>query len=100
LACEAVGWSNRLVGAIDVVRAANLRWLAGYRHPRHGAHGGLVAAAAAAFAVPAPLFVQAATVGDPIRVLPVVFHLLWRGVLHADLSLPLGDQTVVSGERA
>jgi hypothetical protein len=55
---------------------------------------------AAAFAVPAPLFAQAATVGDPIRVLPVVLHLLWRGVLRADLSLPLGDQTVVGGERA
>jgi hypothetical protein len=97
LACQAVGWSYRLVGAIEAVRAANLRWLAGYRHPRHGEGGGLVAAVAAAFAVPAPLFAQAATVGDPIVVLPVVFHLLWRGVLGADLSLPLADQSVVSG---
>ena len=33
-ACESVGWEFRRVGAIEVVRAANLRWLAGYRHPR------------------------------------------------------------------
>ncbi|MER7756880.1 TnsA-like heteromeric transposase endonuclease subunit [Kitasatospora sp. NPDC097643] len=35
--CEAVGWAYRLVGALDPVRVANLRWLAGYRHPRHAA---------------------------------------------------------------
>jgi len=35
-----VGWSYRLVGANAAARAANLRWLAGYRHPRHawGSH--------------------------------------------------------------
>lgn len=59
--CESVGWAYRLVGALDPVRAANLRWLAGYRHPRHAA-AGAVAAVRAAFAVPAPLVAQAATV--------------------------------------
>jgi hypothetical protein len=33
-ACEAVGWRYRRVGALDPVLAANLRWLAGYRHGR------------------------------------------------------------------
>jgi hypothetical protein len=33
-ACESVGWEFRRVGAMDPVRTANLRWLAGYRHPR------------------------------------------------------------------
>ena len=93
--CEAVGWAYRLVGALDPVRVANLRWLAGYRHPRHAAADGTVAAVRAAFAVPSPLMAQAATVGDPIEVLPVVFHLLWSGVLGADLSRPLGDLTLV-----
>ncbi|MGW7027117.1 TnsA-like heteromeric transposase endonuclease subunit [Streptomyces xanthophaeus] len=92
--CEAVGWAYRLVGELDPVRVANLRWLAGYRHPRHAATG-RVAAVRAAFAVPAPLMAQAATVGDPIEVLPVVFHLLWSRVLGADLSRPLGDFTLV-----
>ena len=29
-----VGWDYRRVGELDPVAAANLRWLAGYRHPR------------------------------------------------------------------
>jgi hypothetical protein len=98
-ACEAAGWSYRLVGVMDVVRAGNLRWLAGFRHPRHG-ECPLTMAVVAAFGVPAPLFAQAAAVGDPIAVLPVVFYLLWRGVLRADLSLPLSDQTLVHGGAA
>jgi hypothetical protein len=48
-----------------------------------------------AFWSPAPLVAQAAEIGDPIAVLPVVFHLLWQGLLTADLSRPLGDYTLV-----
>lgn len=29
-----VGWGYQRVGGLDAVAAANLRWLAGYRHPR------------------------------------------------------------------
>ena len=35
-ACSQIGWDYRLVGEPDPVWAANLRWLAGYRHPRFG----------------------------------------------------------------
>ena len=34
-ACAMVGWNYRLVGVPDPIVTANLRWLAGYRHPRH-----------------------------------------------------------------
>jgi hypothetical protein len=34
--------------------------------------------------------------GDPIAVLPVLFHLLWRHELTADLSVPLHQATVVA----
>src|SRR5664280_1981514 len=34
-ACREVGWDYRLVCAPDPVLAANVRWLAGYRHPRN-----------------------------------------------------------------
>jgi hypothetical protein len=37
----------------------------------------------------------AEVVGDPIGVLPVLFHLMWRHELAADLSLVLGDRTWV-----
>jgi TnsA-like endonuclease N terminal len=95
-ACEAAGWAYRLVGELDPVRAANLRWLAGYRHRRYGEPPGAAEAVAAAFTVPGPLVAQAASAGDPVEVLPRVFHLLWRGRLAADLSRPLGDRTLVS----
>jgi hypothetical protein len=99
-ACEQVGWVYRLVGAIDPVRVGNLRWLSGYRHRRYGQDVVLSAAVEAAFAVPAPLLACASRVADPIKVLPVVFHLLWLGLLTADLSVPLGDGSVVAGRSA
>ena len=34
-ACASLGWEHRLAGAADPIRTANLRWLAGYRHPRY-----------------------------------------------------------------
>ena len=34
-ACKLVGWQYAVVGAADPVMSANLRWLSGYRHPRH-----------------------------------------------------------------
>ena len=95
-ACTQAGWLYRRVGEIERTRVTNLRWLGGYRHPRHGEPGVLAAAVAAAFEVPAPLLAQAASVGDPIAVLPMLFHLLWRGILTADLSRPLSDRTLVA----
>lgn len=32
--CASVGWSYRRAGGLDPVLAGNVRWLAGYRHPR------------------------------------------------------------------
>jgi len=93
-ACSEVGWGYRLVGALDRVLAANLRWLAGYRHPRH-----LVAEVADGLRVavgePRPLMEAACEVGDPVAVLPVLFHLIWRHELLAELSVPLGPGTVL-----
>jgi len=95
-ACASLGWEYRLVGAADSVRTSNLRWLAGYRHPRHW-----VASTAAAllevFIAPAPLMGGAESVGDPVAVLPVLFHLLRRQDLTVDLSVPLHDGSRVRG---
>ena len=87
-----VGWEYRLVGAPDPIGTANLRWLAGYRHPRYGIPA-LAEALRAAFAAPVPLMDGAEAAGDPIAVLPVLYHLLWRQELAADLSVPLHPAT-------
>jgi hypothetical protein len=94
-ACELVGWEYRLVGAPDPIVTANLRWLAGCRHPRHSI-AWLVEALRAAFAEPVPLLAGVEAVGDPIAVLPVLSHLLWRQDLTADLSIPLHPSTTVT----
>ena len=89
------GWEFRLVGEPDPVWAANLRWLAGYRHPRF-ADPGLEELLVSAFAQPRPLAETAGQAGDSIRVLPVMFHLLWLGRLTGDLSRPLGNGTILA----
>jgi hypothetical protein len=84
-ACKCVGWRYRRVGALDRVLAANVRWLSGYRHPRC-LHVGRAARLCEVFSTPRPLLAGVARVGDPVAVLPVLFHLLWRGRLAADLT--------------
>jgi hypothetical protein len=85
---QALTFPCRPTGTPDRILVANVRWLAGYRHPRH-----LVEPVATelrkVFTEPRPLMDCAVSAGDPIAVLPVMFHLLWRHELAADLSLPL-----------
>ncbi|MFF5675549.1 TnsA-like heteromeric transposase endonuclease subunit [Streptomyces hygroscopicus] len=94
-ACADIGWASRRLLPLDDVLAANLKWLAGYRHPRNVGRPGLAAAVVEAFARPRPLIEGAGAVGDPIAVLPAVFHALWRGQLTADLTTPLHERTLV-----
>lgn len=100
-ACARVGsWSFRLVHELEPVRAANVRWLSGYRHPRYWdpVLGPLLQEV---FAGGAELLDGVSGAADPIRGLPLLFHLLWRGDLTADLGGPLSDRTWIScGEPA
>lgn len=93
--CEVLGWAFRAVAEPDPVWAANLRWLAGYRHPRFS-EPVLETLLMEAYAQPRPLTQVADELGDLIHVLPVVYHLLWRGQLVADLGQPLQDRTIVT----
>ena len=98
-ACGSVGWEFRRARALDAVRTANLRWLAGYRHPRC-LDTGRSDALRRTFREPLPLLEGAARVGDPIAVLPTLYHLLWTHVLVADLdSAPLAASSVVEVTR-
>jgi len=93
-ACAIVGWDYRLVHEPDPVRMANVRWLAGYRHPRclreEVAMQGL-----RLLDEPMPLM-DAAGLGDPLATLPTQFHLLWCGLVRADLNVALSEYTMLS----
>ena len=94
-ACEAVGWDYRLVGSADEVLVCNVRWISGSRHPRH--HDEVITSRLLeAFAGGAPLLAGTREVGDPIAVLPRLFHLLWLRELVVGLSRPLYQVSVVS----
>src|SRR6476620_3528282 len=75
-ACALAGWEYLLLGAVDALVTANLRWLAGYRHPRHRLPE-IAQLLRHVFSTPAPLLAGGQAVGDPIAVLPVLFHQLW-----------------------
>ncbi len=94
-ACAAVGFTYRRLPAPDAVVAANVRWLAGYRHPRYRDAGGVEQAVLRAFAAPRPLMAGAAAAGEVLTTLPVTYHALWSGRLTADLTRPLGEHTLV-----
>ncbi|EWM09700.1 hypothetical protein KUTG_00004 [Kutzneria sp. 744] len=94
-ACELLGWRYEIVGAPPEMLLANIRWLAGYRHPRHDLPV-VAETLRAVFSRPMPLLDGAEAAGDPIAVLPVLFHLLWRQELVADLSVSLTAETEVS----
>ena len=89
LACRQAGWEFRRAGTIDPVMRANVRWLSRYRHQRCRREPAATALLEV-FAEGRPLLAGAAQAGDPIAVLPVAYHLLWRHELGCDLSVLLG----------
>ncbi|MDQ0808767.1 hypothetical protein QFZ63_000481, partial [Streptomyces sp. B3I7] len=98
--CTAAGWRYWVLGPVGPVYRRNVTWLAGYRHPRH--HGGRLPAAALqeAFAEPAPLWEGVRGVGDPLVVLPALFHALWVGRLAADLGAAMHERMPVCAQAA
>lgn len=95
-ACVQAGWSYRRLEPLEKTLSANLKWLAGYRHPRNAGCPRLAAALREVFAQPQPLIEGVEAVGDPIEVLPAVFHALWHGHLTAPLDVPLNERVLVS----
>ncbi|SDQ95928.1 TnsA endonuclease N terminal [Tsukamurella pulmonis] len=95
--CVDVGWDYLRLGVLDVVHAANLRWLAGYRQPRCRDDSLAAAALTESTNGPLPIGVLADRVGPQIAVLPTLFHLIWTGELSAPLARQiLGLETVVA----
>ncbi|MFK0195878.1 TnsA-like heteromeric transposase endonuclease subunit [Kitasatospora sp. NPDC090308] len=94
-ACARVGWVYRRLRAPDPVVVGNVRWLAGYRHPRFRGAAGVEEAVLEAFSCPRPLVEGVRAVGNPLVVLPVVYHALWAHRLRAPLERPLHGGTLL-----
>lgn len=94
-ACEEIGWRYLRLEPLKPELAANLKWLAGFRHPRNQGRPGLMAAVLQAFTAPRPMIEGVGAVGDPVEVMPVLFHALWRGDLTAPLDIPLHERVPV-----
>ncbi len=89
MACGQAGWEFRRAGTIDPVVRANIRWLSRYRHQRCRREPAATELLEA-FTPGMPLLPGVAQAGDPVAVLPVAYHLLWRRELACDMSVLLG----------
>lgn len=100
-ACAAVGWDYRRVGGVGGALAENVRWLSGYRH-RRCLTCSTGTELVRRLAEPMTVTELVESVGDPVAVLPTLYHLMWRGVIDADVgSAPLSGRTLVrAGRRA
>ncbi len=98
-ACREVGWLFRRTAGPGAVLAANVRWLAGCRH-RRCYRGDIAGVLAGVFAEPKPLMGGTCEAGDPVAVLPVLYHLLWKQLLVTDVTAgPLGPGSLVSAKQ-
>ena len=98
-ACAGVGWSYRRVGVVDPVLAANVHWLSGYRH-RRCLNSVTGTELVRGLGEPRTVTELVRSVGDRVAVMPTLCHLMWRGVIDADLaSAPLSGRTVVRARR-
>lgn len=87
-----------MAGAPDPTRAANLRWLAGYRR-NHALDSSVAEVLLEISASPVELVVAANAAGDPLLARATLFALLWSGMLTCDLDMPLSDHTMVWAAR-
>ncbi|MFI8345633.1 hypothetical protein ACIF8W_37040 [Streptomyces sp. NPDC085639] len=80
-----------MLGPVEPVYRRNVAWLAGYRHPRYQGGQSVAVALEEAFATRTPLGKGVREIGDPLVVLPALFHALWVGRLSADLGVPMHE---------
>lgn len=85
--CRRHGWDYRQVGESPNPWIANVRWLAGFRHERACKES--IAEIVRGIGADSRLMTlgdMADAAGEPIAVLPTIFHLMWTHELHADLA--------------
>lgn len=94
--CSRAGWTYRRAGDQPAIRAANLRWLAGYRNPRNRRQDVVTDLISLLTATPKTIGEAAVASGEPILVLPTLYHLLWTHEIDVDVdSASIGERTLI-----
>lgn len=98
--CATVAWAYQRLGELPSTYRANLRWIAGYRHPRCMRDpSATLSWKYLNTSGPASVREVIEAVGESVIVLPILFHMLWTqeiltdlglGLLHSDTILWLG----------
>ncbi|MCZ4120248.1 TnsA-like heteromeric transposase endonuclease subunit [Streptomyces sp. H39-S7] len=89
-ACQEAGWQLGEPRVPGPMAQSNLRWVSRYRQPRNSDRA-VERALWQAVTAPRPLGDIVRACGVPrLLALPRLFHMLWRGDLSMDWSLPLG----------
>jgi hypothetical protein len=94
--CDEVGWNYCHAGEQPPIRSANLRWLAGYRNVRNR----VVPVATSLISEletegPMTISALASSAGDPVLVLPTLYHLMWIHEISVDVSSTLLNMNTV-----
>jgi hypothetical protein len=91
-----MGWAYSTRCEIEPVFLRNLKWLGGYRRPPVGlCKYGPQLINAVSEPVPIGKAIKAVD-GSPIMIRPVLFHLLWTGILEGDLYSRMTDNTLLN----
>jgi hypothetical protein len=101
-ACAAVGWGYEVISSFDRVTAANLTWLSNFRQdhyqPPEEARTQLLAALETSLSLEQAA--ESIRVGLPGARKGWIYHLLWVGEVHLDLSAaPITNSTLIRKAR-
>jgi len=89
------GWRHEIWAGTSAVLLSNVRFLAAYRNPAR-VDPGLVSAVAATVEEPIRLAeIEQAWPGQGEKARAAALHLLWRGDVRTDLSVPLSAEAIV-----
>ena len=94
-ACAEAGFGYRVLSEPDPQLLVNVRWLAGFRGrppDPDGERARMLSLLACGSCTVGELLTDAR---EPALARPVLMHMLWVGVVLADLSAPLGEESVV-----
>lgn len=97
-ACAEIGWDYAIWTESEPAYEHNLSFLYGYFRQPAGCDHITDSILTQLAQGPRSLNELETHLGPPCRARPVLFHLLWNKQIHADLSRPLTDHTLLHGE--